>query len=185
MIYKRNEFKINKVLCKKIVCSIIFALYIIGLCAGSAFALKNADNFAFIEKVTFTVAHTESLISANSAGIIQYFIRDILLIISGWILINSGILKCLILCIPFVLAVQNSCIYLNLIYNKNLSLFNLATYYLVKDTAISLIIITYVSVLFTDLIYNKGNFNKISNIIIYIVFIILIYIIYFIIKVII
>ena len=141
MIYKKNKFRIYGIQYKKLIFFTVIIVYFIGICSGSYFAFKNTGNLLFVQKVTVI----QNLLQVEKTGdlglSVRYFIRDVLLIASILLFKYSGALKGVCVVIPFILAVQNSCIYASTICNNNISLFKLITDYIIKDTAISILLI--------------------------------------------
>ena len=154
MIYKKNKFRIYGIQYKKLIFFTVIIVYFIGICSGSYFAFKNTDNLLFVQKVTVI----QNLLQVEKTGdlglSVRYFIRDVLLIASILLFKYSGALKGVCVVIPFILAVQNSCIYASIICN-NISLFKLITDYIIKDTAISILLIILTTQTIIEIIANK------------------------------
>lgn len=183
MVYKNKDIKIDKLYCRKLIFSVILLVYFSGLCAGCSFALKNARNFDFVQKVTFVQNLSEIENMAVSACSARFLARDIIFILLILTFKYSGVLKGLCLCIPFIMAVQNTCIYTIFIYKVKVSVFNLIFNYILKDTAVSFMIILYLYVIVTDIVYGRTNIKKdMKKTLIYSTGIILIYIIDTVIK---
>ncbi len=160
MIYKKNKFKIYEVQYQKLILCAVIAIYLIGLFAGAYFTVKNGSNLSFVQKVTVT----ENLLNVEKTGdfglIAKYLFRDIMLMSSILLLKYSGALKGMCISIPFIFAVQNSCIYVSIIRNNRISLYNLILCYITKDTAISMLIIIYTSLIIKEIISNKSDLKK-------------------------
>ena len=155
MIYKKNKFGIYGIQYKKLIFFTVIIVYFIGICSGSYFAFKNTGNLLFVQKVTVI----QNLLQVEKTGdlglSVRYFIRDVLLIASILLFKYSGALKGVCVVIPFILAVQNSCIYASTICNNNISLFKLITDYIIKDTAISILLIILTTQTIIEIIANK------------------------------
>ena len=155
MIYKKNKFGIYGIQYKKLIFFTVIIVYFIGICSGSYFAFKNTGNLLFVQKVTVI----QNLLQVEKTGdlglSVRYFIRDVLLIASILLFKYSGALKGVCVVIPFILAVQNSCIYASTICNNNISLFKLVTDYIIKDTAISILLIILTTQTIIEIIANK------------------------------
>lgn len=154
MIYKKNKFRIYGIQYKKLIFFTVIIVYFVGICSGSYFAFKNTGNLLFVQKVTVI----QNLLQVEKTGdlglSVQYFIRDVLLIASILLFKYSGALKGVCVVIPFILAVQNSCIYASVICN-NISLFKLIADYIIKDTAISILLIILTTQTIIEIIANK------------------------------
>lgn len=178
MIYKNIDLKKYKYQGKKLIFSIILIIYIAGICTGSLFAFKNSHNLAFIQKVTFAENITKVENTAFLARSVKFFIRDIMLICLILIFKYSGILKGMCITVPFVFGVQNSCIYSTIFSLNQLSAFNILFNYIIRDTAVILIVLVYLLAVITEIIVSKENVKKdIKNLIIFIFAVLCIYII--------
>jgi hypothetical protein len=115
----------------------------------------------------------------NLGPSVRYLIRDVLLTASILLFKYSGVLKGVCVVIPFILAVQNSCIYASIICN-NISLFKLITNYIMKDTTISLLIILITTQTIIEIIANKYDIRTdMKKIIWYYLSVIFVYVINF------
>lgn len=183
MVYKNKDLKKDKLYYRKLIFSVLLIIYFAGLCAGCAFALKNTDNFDFVKKVTFieNLANVEK--SSVLAHSVRFLLRDIILIISVIIFKYSGILKGLCLCVPFIMAVQNSCLYTVLMYQVKTGIFNLIFHYILKDTAVSFVVIIYTFIIINELLRGRERPQKdIRRTFVYIRGIFIIYVIDFAVK---
>ena len=183
MVYKNTGNKKFKIKYKKILFIIAIVIYIIGLCTGCCFAFKNSQNMAFVQKVT----DVEELINAGNKGILaasaKYLSRDIILLCQVLIFKYSGILKGLCFAMPFIMAVQNSCIYAGNIYQSRLTVFNLFFNFILKDTAVAMILLLYTCITTNEILSDKYIPKKdIINLSVYISAIIIVYIIGFTVK---
>lgn len=159
MVYKNNRPR-KKSKYKKAVFYILLIIYFAGICAGCTFALKNQENMDFVAKVAFT---QENFIPDKNGALSQpfrYLIRDILCIAAVFVLKNSGILKGMCLCVPFVAALQNSCIYTILIGQSNIGIFNIVFFYILKDTAAVFLILLYCYLAINEIINQKSNIHS-------------------------
>ena len=178
MVYKNKDLKKIKYNYKKLIFSVLLIIYLIGLCTGCCFALKNADNFSFVQKVTFT----EKMIKSGNNSIFS-LCRDILLITAVIVLKYSGILKGLCAVVPFIMSVQNSSLYTVRLCSEKTGFFSLLFNVILKDTAVSFLILIYCYITVNDIISGRQSpKNDMKKRIIYITGIILIYIIDFAIK---
>lgn len=183
MVYKNNEIKNLKIQYRKLIFSLVLLIYFIGLCAGCSFAFKNSRNLAFVQKVTVieNIANTENTALFALSG--RYLARDLIMLSMILVFKYAGILKGLCVTVPFIMAVQNSCIYISKIYLENLSFFNLFFYFFIKDTAVIFIILVYNYTVVNEIINHKSFVKSdIKKLMIYSVAIILIYIIDTVIK---
>ena len=144
MINKSKEFKKNSFNHNRLIFNIILVVYILGLFVGCAFATQNADNLDFVKQITLTqniILRPEKRILTANKGYLQ---RDLAILTIVLLLKYSGVLKGVSVCIPFILAVQNSCVYSTLFSEKAVSVFELLFQYILKDTAVTIIMILYV-----------------------------------------
>lgn len=166
MIYKKNKFRIYGIQYKKLIFFTVIIVYFIGICSGSYFAFKNTGNLLFVQKVTVIQNLLQVEKTGNLGPSVRYLIRDVLLTASILLFKYSGVLKGVCVIIPFILAVQNSCIYASIICNNNISLFKLITNYIMKDTTISLLIILITTQTIIEIIANrydiKADIKKIA-----------------------
>jgi len=160
MIYKNIDLKKYKYQSKKLIFSIILIIYIAGICTGSLFAFKNSQNLTFIQKVTFVENTAKVENTAFLAQSVKLCIRDIMLICLILIFKYSGILKGMCITIPFIFGVQNSCIYSTIISLKQPSAFNILFNYIIRDTAVILIVLLYLLVVIYEIITSKENVKK-------------------------
>lgn len=182
MIYNNNEIIKNKLYMSKLVFSLILILYFAGLCSGCAFTLKNAENIDFAAKITLS----QNIINMENSAIFVRYIksaaRDISFILIMLTLKYSGVLKGMCLCVPFITALQNGCIYV-VNYIKGKSLKSLIFEYIIKDTAISFLIILFCYVIISEIISGRKNIKKDrQKTSVYIIGILRVYIIDYVIK---
>ena len=178
MVYKSTDNTKVKIELVNIIFLILIIMYFSGLCCGCKFAFKNSHNMAFVQNVI----DIDKMIKIENNGIyavsVQYFIRDVVMLCRILILKYSGILKGLCLSVSFIVAVQNSCIYSYVIYQNKLSLFRLILDFVLKDTAIIIILLFYTCIISKEIIKEKYNPKKdIFNSLIYISAMIMVYII--------
>ena len=183
MTYKNYNNVKNKTRSRKAVFYILIFIYIFGLVTGCMFTLKNTENLEFVKKITLT----ESLFTDKSDNYIihssKFIIRDVILLLFVLIFKYSGILKGLSSCIPAILSIQNSSVYAALMIDKKISVFNLMFNYIIKDTAISFLILSYCFIIFNEIIEAKENPERdIKRFSIYLSGIIVVYLLNFLIK---
>ena len=156
MIYKNKDSK-NKYLNKNYIFAAVVFIYFIGLIAGCSFVFKNGDNLTFVKKVTLI----ENIINGEAKPILAlsttYMTRSLICIITVLILKYSGILKGMCICIPFILAVQNSAIYSILLYENRLSLFQILYTFILKDSAVVFIVLIYCGIIINEIVTYKEN----------------------------
>lgn len=183
MIYKHKESKLKRINLHRVLLTVLFCISFIGLCTGCLFALKNADNFDFVKQITITEKYIQKVNTGIFEPYSRILIRDVIICCSVLFLKYSGLQKSIVICIPFIMSVQNGAVYTVLLSAENISVFHLLFNYVFKDTAVLLIITLYVYTIIKQIINNKNNIKKdIYLLIFYIAAIILIYIIYFIVK---
>ncbi|MBQ3587340.1 MAG: hypothetical protein II977_02110 [Oscillospiraceae bacterium] len=173
-----NKSKKHRAVSRKLIFSFILLIYISGLCCGAVFSLKNAGNLAFAGEIS---TGTENVISGKHGILksyyIKYIFRDILYLISVYYLKNSRSAKGVVLAVPFILSLQNSCLYTAFVMKK-LTVYKIISNLVVKDTAIAFIIIICTAAAVYDILYRKENRNKdLQNTGIYIAGIVMVYII--------
>ena len=160
MIYKSKESKRYNLNQNKMIFNIIFLLYIAGLCAGCSFACKNAANFDFVKQVTFT----EKMISISENSILpantSLLLRDLIIFATVLIFKYAGLLKGLALCAPFISAIQNGSIYYVLLCQHKTTIYQLLFYYVLKDVAISLMLVLFVYITVKDIFNNREDATK-------------------------
>lgn len=157
MVYKNNHIKSKKRQYKKFVFYVLLIIYFTGMCAGCTFAFKNGNNMDFVSKVTFTANSDLFNKSAILSQSVRFLIRDLICVAIIFVLKNAGILKGLCRCVPFIVAVQNSCIYTILIYKNKINIFNIIFFYLVKDSAVVFLIMIYCFISVMDIISDKND----------------------------
>ena len=181
MIYKSKEFKRSSF--NKFIFNLIIFLYFLGLCAGSIFAVKNADNWDFIKRVT----NIENLTFQSKIPFFklykQYILNNISFVALVLIFKYSGILKSMAAVIPFILAIQNSCVYIILLADSQLSIYALLFEHILKNTAVSFIIVLYVYTIIKEILSGREDVKKdIKKLLIYWITILGIYLIDYLIK---
>ena len=142
MIKKIKEKRNNTDIEKYIFILLIIA-YISGIISGCCFIFKNPDNIEL----------TKYLSLNNTITFIIY-------LISAFLLKYSGILCGFIFFLPFLNGVQNSVYYSKiLLFSNDINLY-LNIINAIKDTAISLLLILYLIVIISQIIYRKYNIKK-------------------------
>ena len=160
MVNKNRTNSKYKLQNKKLILYLLLLIYLIGMVTGCVFTFKNKDNIEFIKQISLTeklLANGESAISVNTAKI---FIRDAILLVSILIFKYSGILKSCCICVPFILSLQNSCLYSVMINTGEISIFNLLFNYIAKDTAVSLLILMYCFIVTNEIVHKRNNPQK-------------------------
>ncbi|MBR5805949.1 MAG: hypothetical protein IKY30_04150 [Oscillospiraceae bacterium] len=181
MIYKKTKNK--KLKHKDILLILLIIIYIAGVFIGCDFAFKNSRNMAFIQKVTCVDLILKSAAESKFAVYVQYLKRDLLAVCSILILKYSGVLKGLSISVPFIIAVQNSCIYAGNLCRNNFSFSKLFLDFIIKDTSVVMIILLYTMTITTEILNNKYNPRKeIINLSLYASTIAMVYIIDFTVK---
>lgn len=145
---------------KKLIFYLLLFVYIIGMVTGCVFTFRNKDNIEFIKQVSLTeklLANGETTVYIHTAKI---FIRDAILLVSILMFKYSGILKSCCICVPFILSVQNACLYSVMINAGEISVFNLLFNYIAKDTAVSLLILMYCFIITNEIIHKRNNPQK-------------------------
>ena len=179
MIYKSKESKQHNLTQNKIILNIIFLLYIAGLCAGCSFACKNSANFDFVKQVIFITNTGNSILLVNKS----LLLRDLIMFAIVLILKYAGILKGLVVCAPFIVAIQNSSIYCILLCQYETTIYQLLFYYVLKDVTISLILILYVYIIIKDIFSNREDTAKdFKRLSVYCISILIIYVVDYFIK---
>ena len=178
MVYKNTGNKKFKIKYKSILFILTVFIYVTGVCTGCSFAFKNSRNIALVRKVTVV----EELVNIENKGIfadcMQYSLRDLIMLCRVLVFKYSGVLKGLCLAVPFVVAVQNACIYAGNIYQDKLSVFNLFFDFILKDTAIVMILLIYTCLTANEILSDKYNPKKdIINFSVYLCATVIVYII--------
>lgn len=156
MIYKNKDSK-NKYLNKNYIFAAVIFIYFIGLIAGCSFVFKNGDNLTFVKKVTLIENIINGETKPISALSTTYVTRSLICIITVLILKYSGILKGMCICIPFILAVQNSAMYSILLYENRFSLFQILYTFMLKDSAVVFIVLIYCGIIINEIVTYKEN----------------------------
>ncbi len=183
MIRKNKDFKLSQNTKYKVTFNILLLIYITGLCTGCVFTLKNAYNLDFVKYITLTENISKQAREVDLAVIAPYILRDIVICTLIPFLKYSGIQKSLIICVPFILSVQNGCIYSILFYEKNINIFNIMFNYVLKDTAITIILLLFIFTTVKEILSKKYNIKKdIKKLFVYYISISCVYIIYYLIK---
>ncbi len=182
MVNKNYKTKLNRIQTGKILFMVVMLIYFSGLCSGCIFALKNAENKAFVSLIT----GTEKLLAGENTGFFSAYIsmytRDIIIFIFILVFKYSGVLKGLSICPVFVYALQNSCIY-SVYYSNINSVLNMIFKFALKDTAVSFLLTIFCYITLKDIADNRYNHKKdIKKITVYLVGITAIYSIDFILK---
>ena len=178
-----NNLKISKNKLEKMLFASLILIYRSGICCGSIFALKSQDNLDFISNIIFNV-NDNKIQNTGFLGLYSKNItRDIIYLLCILIMKYAGILKGLCICIPFIMSIQNAVIYM-IKYLEEGSVFALIRFIL-KDTAVSFMVLLFCYVVVTDIIYEKYEVKKdIKKLTVYISGIIIIYIIEYTIRII-
>ena len=178
MIYKNNDIKNNRIQYQKLIFSLVLIIYFAGICTGCTFAFKNSQNLTFVQKVTVIENITKLEKTAFLALSVRYFVRDCLMFCMVLVFKYSGILKGMCLTIPFVTAVQNSCIYATVIYENKIGIFNLFFHYILKDTSVIFILLIYTYIIINEIVSNKDYpRSDVKKLVVYLIAISFIYII--------
>ena len=169
MIKKIKE-KQNNTDIEKYIFILLIIAYISGIISGCCFIFKNPDNIELTKYLTLNNTTT------NTTTFVIY-------LISAFLLKYSGILCGFICFLPFLNGIQNSVYYSkNLLFSKDINLY-LNIINAIKDTATSLLLILYLIVIISQIIYRKYNIKKdlkyfsayiVSSILIYIMHLLLI-----------
>lgn len=181
MIYKSKEFKRNNF--NKLIFNSVIFLYFLGLCVGCMFAVKNTDNWDYVKRIT----DIEKLTFKSNTPFFKVYRQQILHSISfialALIFKYSGILKSMTVVIPFVLAIQNSCVYTVLLVDGEFSIYRLLFEHTLKNTAISFVIILYVYIMIKEILSGREHIKKdIKKLLIYCTTIFFVYLIDYLIK---
>lgn len=157
MVNKNISQLYEKINYDKVVFSLLLLVYATGLCSGCAFALKNGDNMLFVSNVTFTSRLGKIETDAILSYTLRYFARDLACFAAVLILKYSGVLKGMCLCVPFIASLQNASIYCVLLSQKEISIFNLIFYYILRDTAVAFLLLSYCYIIINDIIKKRQN----------------------------
>ncbi len=184
MINKNYEAKTNKNTNLKLIFYILMIIYFAGLCSGSLFSLKNARNLSYVSTITGIENMLKNQESGFFAPYIRIYFRDILFLVSVLVFKYSGILRGMGMCIPFVTAFQNSCIY-TCVFTTGTSVLNIIIRYIIKDTAVCFLTIIFCYIIFRDIVGGRYTVKKdVKKLLVYIMGISVIYIADIIIKII-
>ena len=82
-------------------------------------------------------------------------IKNLLFLLSVYILKYSGVLKGLCLSIPFVMGLQNSCVYCYLISNKKTAIITILKTVLLRDVAVCMVIYLAIMLVICDILYDR------------------------------
>ena len=154
MIYKKNGEKQNGEYFRYIVFILLF-LYSIGVCSGCLFTFKNSDNLNYVKYIVAASEITD--FSYNEIFLIctKYFLKVFIYFLTVLTLKYSGILGPAMVLTVIVAAVQNAVIYcVNLIENSGNFLY-VIFFFSLKDTAIILLLIIYISININNIINGK------------------------------
>ena len=183
MVYKNKDSKRNKYYYKKLIFSLLLIIYITGLCTGCLFALKNTDNLHFVQKVMFIEKYINNENMLFSGQYITFLSRDLLCLIIITLLKYCGLMKGLCAIVPFVMSAQNAGLYVILMYKNKISFFKIIFEVMLKDTAVSFIIILYCYIIIQEIRICKENHKKdIKMMLVYISVIISVYVIDMVVK---
>lgn len=158
MVSKNFHKKESKYIQRKFILYIILFIYILGIAIGCIFSFKNDTNLNFVKEITFT----DNFLNNKNIFVYMFklFLRDVFILTFALIFKYAGILKSLCICIPFILSIQNACIYSVLILENKISILNLLFTYLIKDTTISLLLLYYCYILMNEILEKKINPKK-------------------------
>lgn len=159
MINKNIDGKTFKRQYKKPIFSILVLIYSAGLAAGCAYALKNSQNMEFIVGVVEIEKLEQMANTAVLGRCAKFMLRDLAFATAMLIFKYSGVLKGLCLTVPFVLRVQNSAVYISG-RGRGIGLFELLAVFLLKDAAISFLMLTYCYIILNDIMSDRQNIKK-------------------------
>ena len=155
MLKKLNDAKMNKYNLRKIIFLILLVLYAVGIGAGCLYAFKNTDNMKFISYIV-EADYNNNLNNTKSLSYhIGCLIKNLLFLLSVYILKYSGVLKGLCLSIPFVMGLQNSCVYCYLISNKKTAIITILKTVLLRDVAVCMVIYLAIMLVICDILYDR------------------------------
>lgn len=182
MIKKNEKFRNRKNVFNRTIFLVLLLLYLAGVFIGCSFAIKNSHNLDFVKSVTLTSNLSETLNPVDFSRYRLFFIRDILCIISIITLKNSGVLKGLCVCVPFIAAVQNGSICIS-DYRTGTGVYEIITGYCLRNTASAFMIIIYCTVIVQYIITGREDRKEeLRKTVVYISGILLIYILDYTIK---
>lgn len=157
MVYKNKERKINRLQIKRFVFTILLIVYCIGLAAGCAYAVKNSGQPDISNYFT-------SLSGGEKGALFRYTIsslcRDAVCICAVTVLKYSGILKGFCIGVPFVFSARNACVYTVALLKKQTSIFSLVFFYILRDSAVTFLVLALCYVTCTDIVQNRLNVKK-------------------------
>ena len=160
MLYKKAAKKPDKIYIRNLIFIVLLGIYIGGLCAGCAFALKNEQNLSFVQKITFTSGFSALSQGINPAIDYSAIFRDTICILMLLLLKYSGILKGFTLTIPFIMAIQNGSIYTSLLNNSQISMLIITLTNVLRDSAVIFLVLIFSSIIVRDIIDEKENYKK-------------------------
>jgi len=159
MVRKNNRSATDKRQLKKILFCVLIIIYTAGLCAGCLYACKNGQKSILFSDTFLEGYETKTAKNMLLACSVRFLIKDIIMLLSIFVLKYSGVLKGLCAAVPFVFSLQEGYVYICL-HNLNLKLFDLLLFFTVKDTAVSFILIIFCFVIIYDIICQKENPKK-------------------------
>ena len=138
-----QNVKTKRIKTERRIFSIILLFYIFGICAGCLFVFGSRENAEF----------TNNVFSYNSAKIIIYFI-------AAFMLKYSGVLSCGICILPTIIGIQNASYYCStILYSQDKFSYSIV-FNILKDTALTMLFILYILILFTQIINKKYNIKR-------------------------
>lgn len=155
MLKKLNDAKINKYSLRKIFFLVVLVLYAVGIGAGCLYAFKDADNMKFISYIVGTDYENNLGNDKSFSFYIGCVIKNLLFLLFIYILKYSGVLKGLCLSVPFVMGLQNSCVYCYLIFDKKINIITVLKTMLLKDVAVCMVVSLAVMLVACDIFYDK------------------------------
>ena len=184
MVYKNRKKKINRFQARKMIFACLLLIYCAGLTAGCTYAVKSDFNIGNM----LTEPLYENYRIMDKAQVFDYcisfFMRDIICICSVTVLKYSGILKGFSIGVPFIFSVQNAGIYTMLLHSGQANMFQLIFFYILKDSAITFLLLMLCYVTASDIVQNRyDNRKDIKVLSVYCLGVLFIYVIDFAVKI--
>lgn len=184
MVYKNRKKKINRFQTRKMIFACILLIYCAGLAAGCTYAAKNNFNIGSMLSGSLYKSYRIMDKSQVFDYCASFFVRDILCICSVTVFKYSGILKGFSIGVPFIFSVQNAGIYTMLLHRRQTGIFQLIFIYILKDSAITFLLLMLCYVTVNEIIQNRYNAQRDVKVLsVYCLGVLFIYIIDFAVKI--
>ena len=143
MVSKIKKSKTNEIFSEKYILILLISGYLLGICIGCYFVFSNISNADFTNNVIKS-GYIKSLIFFPCAFILKY----------------SGVLSGFICTLTLFTGTQNALLYCNNILNTDNKIVYPLILTVLKDTAVIILLILYITIIINQIIHKKYNIKK-------------------------